>query len=314
MFRRISPVVVLTFFIIGIGAGFGIGYAVERSHSSSLESDLHEKEQIVAQHQDQISSLASEKTRLQSDLEIKQDDCDWYEKELENTSNELNILQTNYNALTRYYQTCQNEYTTLQTRYEALQEACQGATVEEIMSLHDEILSLKSQNSWLRAEVTQLENQLAISPSNTIAREDVWGNPKFKSTSWQGREYELSTTLEKLAEEYASTHLFIEGEFDCNDMAVGLWNTLTKNDIKSVIVIGDLNKTDETLAESNHAWLYVFDAEGKVIYLEPTTGEIIYGRLLDGRPNPDAAPYREGFIYEKPSDLWADACPSNHIW
>ena len=144
--------------------------------------------------------------------------------------------------------------------------------------------------------------------------DEVWGNSKFFSVAWEGKSYSLRNELEDIGKTYHDSHTFIEGETDCNDMAVDLWNMLWTRDIKSVIVIGNRDMEDETMDECDHAWLYVFDAEGKVIYMEPTTGEVMYGQLSDGTPNPEVEPYREGFIYEKPSDLKKDLCPSNHNW
>jgi len=60
--------------------------------------------------------------------------------------------------------------------------------------------------------------------------------------------------------------------------------------IKSVIAVGNLGKCDEKLSEVNHAWLYVFHADAEVFYLEPVTGEVIYGRLANGSTNPEAIP------------------------
>ena len=312
--RRISFSILIACAILCLGAGVGIGYAIEASHSGALDSDIAEKESQITAQQKQINSLTSETAQLQSELLGKQVEYDLLQKEFDSTSEELNVLRINYNALDDYYRNAQTKYNILQNDYETLLDACDGDAVDEIIGLRNQVTSLQGDNAWLKAEVARLEKEHSISPDHALDLAEVFSNPKFQSTTWAGRDYELRSTLEGIGESYDSIHTYIEGEFDCNDMAIELWNILLAENIKSVIVIGDRDKADETFEECNHAWLYVFDATGSVIYMEPTNGQVIYGRLSDGTPNPVAAPYRDGFIYEKPSDLWKDLCHSTHNW
>ena len=314
MVRRVSFSILIACAILCLGAGVGIGYAIEASHSRALDSEITEKEGQLAASDEQIVSLLSQTVQLQSELKEKQEEYDAFNKECDNVSEELDALITNYNALDNYYRTAQTNYEVLQNNYEILQSACNNAMVDDIISLKNQVASFQSDNAWLQAEITRLENQRTVSPDHALDRAEVFGNPKFESTEWKGQDYDLRITLEDIGESYDDIHTYVEGEFDCNDMAVELWNILFSRHIKSVIVIGDRDESGETFEECNHAWLYVFDAEGQVIYMEPTTGQVIYGRLTDGTTNPDAAPYREGFIYEKPSDLWKDLCPSTRSW
>lgn len=315
MRKRLAWIITIAYALLAIGAGIFIGYAIEKSHSSDLDSEIDKKDAQITALNSRIIGLNSEAVQLQSDLEEKQAECSSIQQELDNITNELDLFKKNYNDLTSYYQTCQNEYKFLQHQYENLQSACQGSTVDEITDLQGQIRSLQSKNSYLLAEVSRLENQLTPSPAHTIDQSEIWGDPKFESTSWEGRDSQLRDKLQAIGTSYYATHTYIQGETDCNNMAVDLWNMLLTEDIKSVIVVGNKDITNETFDECDHAWLYVFDGEGRVIYMEPTTGEVIYGRLPDGSANPEANPYREnGFIYEKPSDLWDDLCPSSHNW
>ncbi|MFO8100898.1 MAG: hypothetical protein R6U37_01835 [Dehalococcoidia bacterium] len=315
MRKRVSWIMTITYAVVAIGAGIFIGYAIESGHASDLDSEIEAKDSQIAILDARAGELDAEVKQLQSDLEAKQAECDTVQQELESTEAELSLFKKNYNDLTTYYQSCKNEYEFLQHQYENLQSACQGSTVDEIMELQHQIESLRSKNSYLTAEVSRLENQLTPSPAHALDQSEVWDNPKFESTAWKGRDYQLREKLESIGDYYGATHTYIEGETDCNDMAVDLWNMLLTENIKSVIVVGNKEMVKETFDECDHAWLYVFDGDGRVIYLEPTTGEVIYGRLPDGSSNPEAEQYREkGFIYEKPSDLWDDLCPSNHNW
>ena len=111
--------------------------------------------------------------------------------------------------------------------------------------------------------------------------------------------YDLYDTLSSLNKEYHKTHTYIEGEFDCNDMAVELWNLLHEQGMASLIVIGNLDLENESFAECNHAWLvvpYLQIPESFVV--EPTNGEIYVGD--------EGQPYHEGYYYTSPSNLRAD--------
>ena len=314
MRKRIPSGMLLLVAIIALGAGIGIGYGIQVGTVNALESDIDQRDDQIAEYEFIVASLNVDKAQLQSELEAKESECSTLQDELTDAESQVSLWIKNYNTLSSYYQTCQNLSEALQYQYENLQMACQGASVEEILAMQDKIISLEGQNSWLKAQVSRLENQLTPSPDRAINPDQVWNNPKFKSTAWEGRNYQLRTKLEEIGALYYRTHTYLQGQTDCNDMAVDLWNMLLTVDIKSVIVVGNKDKQSEEFDECDHAWLYVFDAEGKVIYLEPTTGVVIYGLLPDGSSNPAADKYRDGFIYETPSDLWNDLCPTNHNW
>ena len=118
--------------------------------------------------------------------------------------------------------------------------------------------------------------------------------------AWIGDELvELNETLCSINTEYHETHTYIEGEFDCNDMAVELWNILHKEGIVSLIVVGSLDLENETFGECNHSWLVVpYLLNPSFLVVEPTNGEV----YSDER----AEPYQEGYYYTSPSNLRAD--------
>ncbi len=130
----------------------------------------------------------------------------------------------------------------------------------------------------------------------------IWENKTYGKTdeTWMGDElYELSQTPFSINEEYHKTHTYIEGEFDCNDMAVELWNILHKQGIASLIVVGNPDLENESFAECNHAWLvvpYLYIPDFFVV--EPTNGEVYIGE--------EGKQYQEGYYYTSPSNLRAD--------
>ena len=106
------------------------------------------------------------------------------------------------------------------------------------------------------------------SPDHALHRDEVFKNPgTYSSPAGKGDDDGLQNKLEEIAQLYYNTHTYYEGETHCNDMAADLWNILLTEDIKSVIVVGDRSQVGESFEESNHAWLYVFNGAGKVIYL-----------------------------------------------
>lgn len=141
-------------------------------------------------------------------------------------------------------------------------------------------------------------------PKHNVKLEEIRSNPDYWNTAWIGADYELQKKTKEINAKYFQTHTYIEGETDCNDMAIDIWNMLLTEGISSVIVIGNLDRTAETFAECNHAWLLIFNKDGSAFALEPTNGEC-YSKE-DIEQNPRINQYWQGFFYKQPSDLRAD--------
>lgn len=129
-------------------------------------------------------------------------------------------------------------------------------------------------------------------------------NPTYWNTTWTGSAYELQKKVKLINAQYFQTHTYIKGETDCNDMAVDIWNMLLTEGIRSIIVIGNLDKNAESFAECNHAWIIIPNKGGSYFALEPTNGKCYSKRHI--RDNPRLKQYWEGFFYKLPSDLRAD--------
>jgi hypothetical protein len=81
-------------------------------------------------------------------------------------------------------------------------------------------------------------------------------------------------------------------------MATDIGNLLHSEGIISVLMLGNLDMDNETLAQCNHVWLKVCNRESiqgvlSCYYIEPTTGEI-FGI---GVPKQ----YTEGYLSSSPS-------------
>ena len=310
---RLSLRIVILCLIVSLGAGIGIGHAIEATQIGALSSQIAQQgEQLyilnseAEQHSEHVSalnseirSLTAEIARVAPDIAEKQASYDLLLAKYDSILGQLATLHASFASLSQ-------EHQALREDYEFLKEAANGVAVEELNRLQDQVSLLEGQNSLLHVQVTQLIDQLTPAPHHAVEGRDIWGRPPFRSIAWAGRNYELKRKIEEIARTFHRTHTFIEGEMDCNDMAVSLHNMLRTVGIKSVIVIGNLEMVGETFEEANHTWLFVFNARGEVIYLEPTTGEVFFGRFADGSVNPRAIPYREGFIYVRPSDLRRD--------
>lgn len=310
MFRKVPLVILVACLLAGLGAGIGAGYAIKANEAEAEDPAIQEYELQVAALKSEISDLESEIASLNAEIEQKRAEYDSLQTTHEATMEELEALRRNYALLDRQRQVLKQDY-------DALFEACDNPTVEKLLELSEQLVTCQNELALSQIRVTQLEKQVTPSPDRALDREVLSQvPPRFSSPQWEGRDYELQLKLQELVDLYHSMHTYVPGaygpnEFDCNDMAVDMWNMLLTQGITSVIVIGNKNKVDETFEEADHAWLYAFNADGKVIYLDPTTGDVMYGRLPDGSTNPEAAPYREGFIYAKPSDLRLDL---KHWW
>jgi len=71
----------------------------------------------------------------------------------------------------------------------------------------------------------------------------------------------------------------MQGETDCNDMAVYLWNLLQKSGVKTLLVIGTPDGEYTPFADCDHAWLACNTPDG-YIHIEPTAPMVIYGNYV----------------------------------
>ena len=145
---------------------------------------------------------------------------------------------------------------------------------------------------------------LHIPETHYILPVDINDASRYWNTAWAGQSSELYNELKAITITYLQINQYVFGKNDCNDMAVDLWEKLKDREIMSIIVIGNLKKSDETFLECNHAWLIVYSGEGSAAAIDLVCAKVYIWE--DVRSNPQLRQYWEGFIYEKPSDLLAD--------
>jgi len=301
--RRVPPIFLLFLLLIGFGIGFGVNHFM---HGYSSPSPPMGNSEVAKQLKAEAALLKAENEALNSKLTELQNQVADYEKQVNGLDSRIQELETTISQKDKVISSLNADKSRLNYQLSTTQveNAKLKLQIEErnqtISRLVDDLAKAEAEKDSLKAQIAQIRKQLIPSPDHALSPGEVLGNPKFRSLAWSGREYEWQWKVEEIGRTYHSTHTYIPGQTDCNDMAVDLWNMLFTAQIKSVIVVGNLNMVGETFSECDHAWLYVFNHEGKYCVLEPTTGEVIYGS------NPQFGAYEEGYIYERPSDLWAD--------
>lgn len=138
----------------------------------------------------------------------------------------------------------------------------------------------------------------------------------WDSTFWN-KSQDIDKYLDKLLSgseisEYDIQKWLSSGAWNAIDLTKSYWETLKRNGIVSVIVVGNLDLHDEALSESNHSWLLVFyndwDKDGwsktkppSTLIFEPTQRYSFVMHIA-----PDASiQYQEGYFYTSPSELEA---------
>lgn len=130
------------------------------------------------------------------------------------------------------------------------------------------------------------------------------GTESYWNRGWTGNASNLHNRLTNLVSDYTKSIEYIPNAMDCNDMAVKLWRVLSDNGISSLLAAGNLEKTNETFADCNHAWLIVYNAEGAAAAVETTSGRIILWEQVAARPQ--LKQYWEAFLYPSPEEMMHD--------
>jgi len=156
-----------------------------------------------------------------------------------------------------------------------------------------------------RSIESSLHHQIqAVSQTSYIPATDLGDAGEYWNVRWQGRAAELYNAVRAFITQYSRTHDYVFGESDCNDMVVEIWGSLNRQEILSLIAVGNLEMSGESFEECNHAWLMVYSGEGAAVALDPSCGGVY--RWEDAREHPYLQQYWEGIAYENPTDLWQD--------
>jgi len=140
--------------------------------------------------------------------------------------------------------------------------------------------------------------------THNITSTDLDNVSHYWNKYWLGHSVDLYYEVTSITTAYANTHEYVFGVYDCNDMAIELWQWLKERGIVSLIAVGNLDKSNESFLECNHAWLMVYSGEGSAAAIDIVTTSVYPWEKVS--QDPQLRQYWEGFLYEKPSDLLID--------
>jgi len=155
--------------------------------------------------------------------------------------------------------------------------------------------NITNETSLTESEQNNIPKIVAMNPGDTT---NYW------NTDWSGRSADLFSEMTLLTTNYARNHDYIFGVNDCNDMVIELWQNLKENGILSLITVGNLEKSNESFIECNHAWLLVYSGEGSAAAIDTISASVYLWEQVSS--NPQIKQYWEGFLYDNPSNLLID--------
>ena len=82
---------------------------------------------------------------------------------------------------------------------------------------------------------------------------------------------------EEAAQQYYETHTYVGNDvFDCDNMAIDVWNILKTKGINAVIAVGNVDLDEYEITDWNHAWIMAEVAPNNWLAIECTGGYIVY--------------------------------------
>ncbi|MBN1368789.1 MAG: hypothetical protein JW954_00955 [Dehalococcoidaceae bacterium] len=130
------------------------------------------------------------------------------------------------------------------------------------------------------------------------------GFEAYWNRDWESDASGFYSRIAGIVSEYKQMTADAPAEFDCNDLAVGFWRVLEDNGINVLLAAGNLERTNETFTDCNHAWLIIYNGQGAAAAIETTTGSIYVWEQVSVRVQ--LKQYWEAFLYPNPEDMTAD--------
>lgn len=97
------------------------------------------------------------------------------------------------------------------------------------------------------------------------------------SSSYSYKENSNLEKCEEIAQNYYETHTYVDGDiFDCDNMAMDVWNLIESQGINAQIAVGNVDMSDESLEDMNHAWVLAEVAPQSWVAIECTGGYVTY--------------------------------------
>lgn len=136
-------------------------------------------------------------------------------------------------------------------------------------------------NSFQSTTITEITSTPTDTPNPT-------DRPTLEETNIQ--------ISKEVVEEYHQTHSYYGNDiFVCSDMASGVWDMLKTRGVNAKIAIGNVDKDNAKLLESNHAWVLAETSPDTWLALETTGGYVVYST--------DNPRYYKGWVFYTPKQL-----------
>ncbi len=225
--------------------------------------------------------------------------CGVPEEEYNQIVTDLQDLQSQYEDLGNEYKDSRIQHGELQTRYEDLQ-----IQHGELQTQNEE---LQRQHAGLEVETQRLKDALDIDPKHATSRSEIYNNPdKYFSIKYKDNIGYWQLKVHDVMEKKVFWTLW--DELDSYDKAIQLWCIFSHTDIKSIIVLCNLDNKDAPFEDCNDVLLKVLSPEGEYYTIDVKKEAIKYWGDLDSKPIPENEKYydKRGFLYTNPSDFKAD--------
>jgi hypothetical protein len=79
-----------------------------------------------------------------------------------------------------------------------------------------------------------------------------------------------------MAKEFAATHQYVEGSYDCDDMSITLANEYLARGYNATLMLGNPQRNITSMYDLDHAWVMV-SVDGQWLAVESQTGQVILG-------------------------------------
>lgn len=138
---------------------------------------------------------------------------------------------------------------------------------------------------------------LSGSGSSSNPSPEIPVNPQLSKNSGSSSIVQQSNnkieTCMRIARQYANSHDYQRDTYDCDDMAMDVWNMLQKEGINAKIAIGNVEKNIQYPWESDHAWVLAEVNPDEWLALEATGGFIERENKL----------YYQGWFFRSPLEM-----------
>ncbi|APH38230.1 zinc ribbon domain-containing protein [Methanohalophilus halophilus] len=106
------------------------------------------------------------------------------------------------------------------------------------------------------------------------------------------QEQKNTQICEEIVQNYYETHTYVSDDvFDCDNMAMDVWNLVESKGINAEIAVGNVDMKDANLEDINHAWVIAEVSPQNWVAIECTSGYLTYDDV-----------YYSGWFFDNPKN------------